>query len=134
MEFLADLLVSLLQFLCELLFQIFGEAIVELGWHSLREVFRPSDPSRRIFALCGFGIVGAALGALSLLVFPRHFAIGLSLRWTTLLVGPVVSAVAILPITWTFPDHFESATLRQRLASAYVVALAISLVRFAYAQ
>jgi hypothetical protein len=132
-EFLAELVLSLLQFLCELLFQILGEALVELGWHSLREVLRPSYPPHRIFALCGFGIVGAFLGALSLLVFPRHFAIGLLLRWTTLLVGPFVSAIAILPITWAFPRHFESATLRRRLVSAYVVALAISLVRFVYA-
>ena len=47
MEFLAELLIALVQFICEVLLQMAGDALAELGWNALREVFRPSHPPLR---------------------------------------------------------------------------------------
>ena len=47
MEFVAELLIALVQFICEVLLQIAGDVLAELGWNALREVFRPSHPPLR---------------------------------------------------------------------------------------
>lgn len=54
----------------EFLLQALGEALVEVGLHSLAEPFRRA-PNPWMAAL-GYALFGAMLGALSLLVFPDY--------------------------------------------------------------
>jgi hypothetical protein len=132
-EIIAEVLVALVQFLCEVALQLLGNVLAELGWHSVREAIRPSRPPHRIFGLLGFAIIGALLGAASLLALPKHTAVSPALRLLTLLVGPVVSALAVLPIAVVLRRYFTAIEPWWRFGDAYAFALSFALIRFAYA-
>jgi len=133
MEFLAELLIALVQFICEVLLQIAADALAELGWNALREVFRPSRPSVRGLVLVGYSIIGVALGALSLLVFPKHFAGSMPLRLATLVLAPIASALVVAPVLPLFDRTAEPEDIRRRFWNAYAFSLTFALIRFAYA-
>ena len=133
MEFLAELLIALVQFICEVLLQIVGDVLAELGWNALREVFRPSQPPRRGLVLVGYSIIGAALGGLSLLVFPKHFAAGMPLRIATLALAPIASALVVAPMLPLLRRPGEPGDIWPRFWNAYVFSLTFALIRFAYA-
>jgi len=133
MELLAELLIVLVQFICEALLQIVGELLTELGCNALREVFRPSNPPQRGLVLVGYSIIGAALGALSLLGFPKHFAAGMPLRLATLALAPIASALAVLPVLPPLRRSAEPGDIWRRFWNAYAFSLTFALIRFAYA-
>ena len=133
MEIIAEVLIALVQFLCEVALQLLGDIVAELGWHSVREAIRPSQPPRRVLALIGFVFIGALLGALSLLLFPKHSAAGAALRLITLLLGPLVSALALGLVALWLPRYFDAVGPRWRFANAYAFSLSFALIRFAYA-
>src|SRR5215469_1507374 len=133
MEFLAELLIGLVQFICEVLLQIAGDALAELGWNALREGFRPSHPPQRGLVLVGYSIIGAAFGALSLLVFPKHFAGSMPLRLATLVLAPIASALAVVPVLPLLRRSAEPEDIWRRFWNAYAFSLTFALTRFAYA-
>jgi len=133
MEFLAELFIALVQFLCEMLLQVAGDILAELGWNALREVFRPSHPPQRGLVLVGYSIIGTALGALSLLVFPKHFAASMPLRLATLAFAPIASALAVVPLLRLLHRSAEPVDSWRRFWNAYAFSLTFALIRFAYA-
>ena len=133
MEFLAELVIALVQFICEVLLQMAGDALAELGWNALREVFRPWRPPVRGLILVGYSIIGAALGALSLLVFPKHFAASMPLRLATLALAPIASALAVAPAIPLLHSSAESEDIWRRFWNAYAFSLTFALIRFACA-
>ena len=134
MDIIGEVVAALLQLLFEAILQVIGELLAELGWHSVREAIRPSQPPRPVLGLIGFAIAGVVLGALSLWVFPKHFATSPALRLATLLFAPLMSALAAVLLAQALPRFFEEPTPRWRWANAYVFALAFALIRFAYAR
>ena len=133
MEFVAEVLIALVKFIGEVLLQIAGDVLAELGWNALREIFRPSHPPRRGLVLVGYSMIGAALGALSLLVFPKHFAAGMPLRLATLLLAPIASALAVAPVPPLLHRSSEPVDIWRRFWNAYAFSLTFALIRFAYA-
>lgn len=133
MELIAELLIGVIQFIWEVLLQICGDLVAELGWHSVREALRPSRPPRRILALIGFTLMGGILGGSSLLVFRNHFAISTGLRIATLVIGPGISAIAVAVLSRPLQRYLVTAELRWRFGNAYAFSFAFALVRFAYA-
>jgi hypothetical protein len=133
MEFLAELLIALVQFISEVLLQIAGDVLTELGWNALREVFRPSHPPVRGLVPVGYSIIGAALGGLSLLVFPKHFAASMPLRLATLALAPIASALAVAPALPLLRRPAEPEDIWRRFWNAYAFSLTFALIRFAYA-
>jgi hypothetical protein len=132
-EFLAELLAPLLQLLGEVLLQCIGEALAELGWYSIREAIRPSRPPRRAMALIGHALIGIVLGALSLLIFPKHFAVGASLRAFTLFFGPFMSALAMVSAAGFIRRYRPAIDTRWWFGNAYLFGLLFALVRYLYA-
>jgi hypothetical protein len=133
-EIIAEILVALVQFLGETILQFLASTSAELGWHSVREAIHSSQPPRRIQGLIGFGIMGGAFGGLSLLAFPKHYALNLALRLATMLLGPLVSASGLILLARALPRYFEAVPTRWRWGNAFIFALAFALVRFAYAR
>jgi hypothetical protein len=132
-EFIAELLIGLVQFICEVLLQFFGDLVAEFLGHSVREALRPSQPPRRILGLIGYTLMGGILGALSLLIFRHHFAITTGLRLATLVVGPGISALAAAVLSPSLQRYFGTVEFRWRFTNAYAFSLAFALIRFAYA-
>lgn len=120
-----------LEILGEFLIQAIGEALVELGLHSLAEPFR--RPPNPWLASLGYALFGSILGGLSLLVFSQHFPLHGPGRWLNLLLTPVaVGGVMALMGAWR-ARRGEPRLHINRFFYGYVFALAFALVRFAFA-
>ena len=96
MEIVFEIIFGLLG---ELLLSVLGEALVELGFHSLAEA--PSGKlSRRFFVGLLYSVGGVILGALSLKVIPLlvfgNSAIGIAY----FIVAPLLAGLALCFVNW----------------------------------
>jgi hypothetical protein len=132
-EIIAEVLLALLQFLGEVLLQLAGQALAELGWYSIREAMAPSRPPLRIARILGHVVLGAVLGGLSLLVLPKRLATGTALRVATLVLAPLVSALATIPVAELLRRLRRTPDTQWWFENAYVFGLAFAVVRFFYA-
>ncbi len=120
----------LFEFVGEFLLQAIGEALVELGLHSVAEPFR--RPPNPWLAALGYTIFGAVLGGLSLLAFPTNLVPEawrvVNLVATPLAVGGIMAAIG----AWR-ARRGESVLRIDRFAYGYLFALSLALVRFFFA-
>jgi hypothetical protein len=116
----------------ELLLQVVGEALVEVGLHSVAEPFRKA-PNPWLAAL-GYLIFGAVLGGLSLLVFPVYLLGNPQWRVLNAALSPVVAGVCMAALgAWR--ERRGQAVLRiDKFSYGYLFALGFGLVRFWFAQ
>ena len=130
MEIIGEIIVAAVQFLVELLLQIIGEG----GFEAAKQVVWPSHaPGARISGLL-YVLAGVAIGGLSLVAFPSHFARTATLRLVVLALAPLLSAVLMHFGLGVLRSPFLGAARRQRFWWAYAFGLAFALVRFFYAR
>lgn len=125
------MLEGILEALGEFFLQALGEALVELGLHSLAAPFRRA-PNPWLAAV-GYVLFGAMLGGLSLLVFrnnlvPTHLRMA-NLFLTPLAVGSLMTAMG----AWR-ARRGESLLRIDRFFYGYLFALTLALVRFHFAE
>jgi hypothetical protein len=111
----------------EFLLQAVVEALIEVGLHSLAEPFR--RPPNPWLAGLGYILFGAAIGGISLWVFPVNL-VPQPWRVVNLVATPVaVGGVMVLMGAWRAKRG--QAVLRvDRFAYGYLFALSLALVRF----
>ncbi len=120
----------LVEILAEFLIQILGEAMIELGFHSIGETFR--RPANPWLASIGFCLLGALLGGLSLLVFPTHFISVGYIRLINILVIPVAVGLS-MALLGVWRENRGDPVLRiDRFSFGYLFALLFALVRFLF--
>ena len=120
----------ILELLGEFLLQVVGEALFEIGFHSLAEPFRrPPNPWLAAF---GYALFGAILGGISLLAFPNNLVPG---AWRVAnLVATPIAVGAVMAIMGAWRARRGQQVLRiDRFAYGYLFALFIALVRFCFA-
>lgn len=121
---------ALFQFLGELLLQLVFEVLAELGFRSVKEVFR--KPANPWLAAIGYALLGAAAGWLSLLVMPTLLLAGETARVAGLFATPLVAG-ALMAALGAWRLRRDQAIVRlDRFAYGYLFALAMAGVRFAY--
>lgn len=120
----------LFELLGEFLLQVFGEALVELGLHSLAEPFR--RPPNPWLAAVGYALFGAILGGLSVLAFPNNLV---PEQWRIAnLVATPIAVGSVLSIMGVWRARLGQQVLRiDRFAYGYLFALFLALVRFYFA-
>lgn len=90
MEILAEILFLLLQ----LLFEVFGEIILELGLSGLKEAFGRENRSP-ILATLGYLLLGAIVGGLSILLWPMRIIGSSTIPGISLVAGPLAGGAAM---------------------------------------
>ena len=121
----------LFEFLGEFLLQALGEVLLELRFRSMAEPFR-RRPNPWL-ASVGDVLIGAILGGLSLLVFPR-LLVAARLRTANLFVTPVVSG-ALLGLFGLWRRRDDDVTPPfDRFVDGFLFALAFAVVRFFFAK
>jgi hypothetical protein len=114
----------------EFLLQVVGEALIEIGFHSLAEPFRRT-PNPWLAAI-GYALFGAILGGISLLAFPNNLVPG-AWRVANLVATPIaVGSFMVVMGTWR-ARRGESVFRIDQFAYGYLFALCVALVRFYFA-
>jgi len=84
----------LLELLFELVFEIGGEFLIELGFGGVKEAFGRKN-HHPVVATLGYLVLGGMLGGLSLLVWPERVVRQGPVPGLSLIIGPVVSGLAM---------------------------------------
>ena len=94
-EFLPAVLEVLGGIIGEILLQIFGEGLFELGFRGLVETFHRRRRRNPFLAACGYLLWGTIVGGLSLLVFRQSLIQKHAHRMLNLLLTPVIAGLAM---------------------------------------
>ncbi|NCT82734.1 MAG: hypothetical protein GXC94_06295 [Comamonadaceae bacterium] len=119
------------ELLAELLFQVVGEVLVELGLHSIAAPLRKKP--KVWLAVLGYALLGALLGALSLWAFPSHLTREGWPRLANLVVTPLLAGLAMALLGRWRARRGEPVLRIDRFACGYLFALAVAVVRFNFA-
>jgi hypothetical protein len=117
-----------LEFLGELLFELAAQLLAELGLATLAAPFEKKPNS--VLAILAYICFGAALGAVSIAIWPGHIVADPTRRLVNLALTPIavgLSAAAIQP--WR---KLATPTI-QVFAQAYLFALTLAGVRYFWA-
>ena len=82
----------------EMVVQVFGQALFELGLHGLVEAFDRKKQRHPFLAVVGYGLWGAILGGLSLFVLPHSLIQKSALKWFNLICSPVAAGLVMAGI------------------------------------
>lgn len=121
----------LVQLLLEFLIQVIGEALLELGLHSMAEPFR--KPPKPWLAAVGYAIFGALFGAISIWIFPHHMVASPSLRWVNLLATPLAVGLCMACLGAWRSSRGQSVLRIDRFSYGYLFALCFAAIRLVWA-
>jgi hypothetical protein len=127
-----------MEFIFELLFEIFGELLLqialellfELGLRSLQQPFKKTP--NPLLGGIGYAMFGAIAGALSLWWFPNLFITSHAGRIANLVVTPVLSGLAMAALGAWRRRRDQPTILLDRFAYACIFAMAMALVRLRF--
>lgn len=127
MEFLFELL---FEFFGELLLQVVAEVLFEIGLRSLAAPFkkRPNP----YLASIGYVLFGAVAGALSLWIFPTLFIGSHAGRIANAVVTPFIAGGCMAAIGAWRRRRDQELILLDRFAYGYLFALVMALVRLRF--
>ena len=130
-----------MELLFELLFEVFGEAILqvvfellaEVGIHVTRGEVRHAESRSAWRLVLGYPLLGAIVGGLSLLVFPSSFAHTHAARVVGFIVAPLVAAGSVVVLRAFRARRGQPLVSFDRFVYAYLFALGLAAVRFVWA-
>ena len=127
-----------MEFIFELLFEIFGELLLqivfellaEFGWRSLQQPFKQAP--NPLLAGVGYALFGAVAGGLSLWWFPNLFIGSPVGRIANVIVTPILSGAAMAALGAWRRRRDQPTVLLDRFAYAFIFAMAMALVRLRF--
>jgi fluoride ion exporter CrcB/FEX len=126
------LLEFLFNLLGELLLQIVGQILFELGIHAVGQVFEDRKFSNPWFAGIGNGILGVLAGFLSLLIFHHSLVKHETFRLANLIIMPIVAGSLMWLIgRWRTKREQKTISL-ESFWQGFIFAFGMALVRFIY--
>lgn len=129
-----------MEFIVELILEIFGEFILQFVFEALSEVglrmFSRSStraPASPWLAVVGYVLLGALCGALSLWLLPTFVVKSHIGRAVSLVVTPVLAGAAMALVGAWRRQRGEALLRLDRFAYGYAFALAMAAIRFSFA-
>ena len=127
-----------MEFIFELLFEIFGELLLqivfellaEFGWRSLQQPFKQAP--NPLLAGVGYALFGAVAGGLSLWWFPNLFIGSPVGRIANVIVTPILSGAAMAALGAWRRRRDQPTVLLDRFAYAFIFAMSMALVRLRF--
>ena len=119
--------------LAQLLLEVFGQVLLELGFRGLAEVFQKREARNAALALLGYALYGLTTGGVSLLLFPRSFILRRSLRIANLFVAPIAAGLVMAALGAYQRRRGKTPLRLDSFGFGFIFALGVGLVRFAFA-
>jgi len=116
----------------EFILMVFGEVLFEVGLRSVSEPFKHRETRGPILAFIGYALAGAAVGGLSLLVFPGPLVRGVGFRGGSLIVSPLLAGAAMTGLGWLRRRQGKRLLRLDRFVYGAVFAFGMALVRFLF--
>ena len=127
-----ELLSFLFEIFGELLFQLLGEAILDVSWRALGRFFR--SPEFDPIAVAGLYVVlGVFAGASSLLIFPHPLIRPSRLHGISLLVSPILSGAIMSLVGATLRRKGKRVIQLETFWYGFAFAFGVALVRLIFA-
>jgi hypothetical protein len=122
----------IIELILEFLIQVGGEILFELGLRPLVEPFRRA-PNPWLAAI-GYAVFGAAVGGVSLWLFPRHMVVGAAWRLANLLITPLAVGLCMSMLGAWRAKRGQPLIRIDRFSYGYLFALCFAAVRFVWAR
>jgi hypothetical protein len=123
---------AVLEILAEVIIQLFGEMLLELGFHSMASVFeRKRSPTMIFFGYC---LWGAILGGISLWLFPVSFVKTPEVKIINLIITPIAVGGAMVLIGKWRTHKGQDLIPLNKFFYGFIFALSMALVRYGWAK
>jgi len=126
------MIAAILEIFLEFLLEFIFEVAVELGLHSARDLVRGGSDMPPWLALIGYPLLGAAIGFISLFIFPYRLVAHAPVPGLSLVVAPVLAGIGMWGIGWLRRRKRGPVIRLDRFSYGFIFALAIALVRFVF--
>jgi hypothetical protein len=130
MDFLFDLLLAVAEIFLEALFELAGEAVLDLALRALGEAFESADRANPVLASLGYAILGFLAGGVSLFVFPHPLVRPSRVHGISLLVSPVVTGLLMSFIGSSLRRQGKKVVQIESFGYGFAFAFGMALIRF----
>jgi hypothetical protein len=118
------------ELLFEFLLQLVAEVLLETGIQAWIDKAGTSREPSPVLAFLGYAFLGAALGWLSLALFPMLFIRSIAWQKVNLVATPVLAGLAMSGLGWLRRRQGKVVLRIDRFSYGFVFAFAMALVRF----
>ena len=126
-----------MEFLLELVIQVFGEFLVqlvfELGFRGLAEPFRTDRPTNVVLAVFGYIGMGLVAGLISLWIVPEHVIDSETLRYINIVATPILMGFLFELLGRRRQKRGKEKLLLDRFSYGFSFALTMGLIRLIFA-
>jgi len=127
-----DLLAFLFEAIAEVVFQLLGELLLELLFRIIGKSFSAMFDSGRVFAAAVVLLLGALIGAGSLVFFPHPLVHPSRLHGISLLVSPLITGLVMSQVGRVLRSQGKKSIQIESFALGFAFAFAMALVRFVF--
>jgi hypothetical protein len=123
---------DLLLCVAELVLELAGEALLDLTARAIAHIAKDLEISGPVIASIAYGLIGASLGSVSLLLFPHPLFHPSRLPGISLLVSPVIAGVVMSLIGLTLREHDKKTVQIETFRAGFAFAFGMALVRIIF--
>lgn len=124
----------IVEIVLELLINIFGELLFELGLSALKESIKRNGTAYPVVACIGYALLGGVAGGLSLLVFPRQYMRSERYHGVGLLVIPTLAGLAMAGMGALKSKMGKNLIRLDTFSFGFAFAFFMTLTRFLFAK
>ena len=127
-----DFLFALAELILEVLFELAGEAILDLALRALGEVLGSSEFKNPLLASFGYAVLGALTGGLSLVIFPHPLIHPSKIHGVSLLIAPVVTGSVMAMTGSILHRQGKKASQIESFGYGFTFAFGMALIRLVF--
>ena len=122
------------ELLLEVLFQIGVEAITGLVVRSIRDRLEETPSIHPVVAAVGYLFLGAVVGIVSLLIYPRPFVRPSKFHGISLIISPIITGLVMSGVGTSLRTRGKRPVRVESFGYGFALALGMAVTRFAFAR
>jgi hypothetical protein len=123
----------LLEFLAELILEVFVQGIFELGGRGVFSTLRKDSPTNPWLTICGYLLMGVISGAISVWISPMHLLKSPAMQILNLVITPITLGAIFEAMGRWRHNHDKTRYKVDRFLYGFTFALTMGLIRYVFA-